>query len=76
MCREKERKKEKGRKKEGVRDREGRKEEERIQVYRDSPHGPMVKTAHPVQGHRFDPWSENNIPHVTTIKTWCSQINK
>ena len=41
------------------------------------------------QGPRFDPWSENEIPHATTkeptghdedqcasMKTWCSQINK
>ena len=43
---------------------------------RDFPGGPVAKTLHPQsRGPRFDPWSENWIPHATS-KAQCSQINK
>ena len=41
---------------------------------RDFPGGPVAKTPYSqCRGHRFNPWSENKIPHTAT-KTWWSQI--
>ena len=49
---------------------------------RDFPGGPAAKTpCCQCRGPRFNPWSGNYIPHVTTedphaaTKTWCSQIS-
>ena len=40
----------------------------------DFPGGPVAKTALPMQGPRFHPWSGNEIAGAAA-KTWCSQIN-
>ena len=51
--------------------------------FRDFVAGPLAKTSQ-CRGPRFDPWSENEIPHAATkmedpgaaSKTWHHQINK
>ena len=55
-------------------------------MIRDFPGGPVVKTlCSQSRGPGFDPWSENEIPHVATkssqiphasSKNWSNQINK